>query len=133
MAEGSGTNAVETRAARITGLVSAARRRLVAAALVTGACLAALVALAWIVGGVILDLAAPLPVPLRAAVLAGWWLAVAAAAIVFVIVPALRRPLLEGVALRIERLLGGIQNRLLTVVDLHRGGAATRDVDRSGY
>jgi hypothetical protein len=28
--------------------------------------------------------------------------------------------------MRIERALGGIQNRLLTVLDLHRGGAATR-------
>lgn len=125
MVEGS-RGGLEARAARITGMVSAARQRLVAAALLTGLCLALLVAIAWVVGGVLLDLAAPLPVPLRAIVFAGWWLAVAAAAAVFVFLPALRRPLLEGVALRIERLLGGIQNRLLTVVDLHRGGAATR-------
>jgi hypothetical protein len=44
----------------------------------------------------------------------------------FVILPAVRRPILDVVALRIERALGGIQNRLLTVLDLHRGGAATR-------
>lgn len=45
----------------------------------------------------------------------------------FMFVPALRRPTLDVVALRIERTLGGIQNRLLTVLDLNRGRALTKD------
>ena len=119
-------NSLETRSARLAGLVSAARIRLVAAALAAGLCLAAFLALAWLAGGILLDLIAPLPVLLRTAVFGGWWIAVATALSVFVALPGWRRPLLDSVALRIERALGGIQNRLLTVLDLHRGGAATR-------
>jgi len=117
---------LEVRTARLARLVAGARLRLIAVALAAGILLALFLALAWIVGGVVLDLVAPLPVPLRSAVFAGWWVAVAAALATFVLLPAIRRPVLDSVALRIERLLGGIQNRLLTVLDLHRGGAATR-------
>jgi hypothetical protein len=119
-------NRLQSRAARLTGLVSAARLRLISVALAAGLLLALCLALAWVVGGVLLDLAAPLPVALRSAVLAGWWVAVVGALGMFVVLPAMRRPILDVVALRIERALGGIQNRLLTVLDLHRGGAATR-------
>lgn len=123
---GQNTDRLESRAARIAGIVASARLRLVVTALVAGILLAAFLAVAWVVGGVLLDLAAPLPVALRTVVFAGWWLAVAAALGAFVLLPALRRPCLDAVALRVERLIGGIQNRLLTVVDVHRGGAATR-------
>jgi hypothetical protein len=119
-------NRLEARAARLTELVSGARLRLISVALAAGLLLALCLALAWVVGGVLLDLVVPLPVALRAAVLAGWWGAVLGALGLFVILPAVRRPILDVVALRIERALGGIQNRLLTVLDLHRGGAATR-------
>jgi hypothetical protein len=119
-------NRLETRAARLTELVSGARLRLISVALAAGLLLALCLALAWVVGGVLLDLVVPLPVALRAVVLAGWWGAVLGALGLFVILPAVRRPILDVVALRIERALGGIQNRLLTVLDLHRGGAATR-------
>jgi hypothetical protein len=120
------TNRLDARTAKLAGLVAAARLRLIAVALAAGILLAIFLALAWIVGGVLLDLVAPLPVALRSTVFLGWWGAVAAAVGLFVLLPAVRRPLVDGVALRIERLLGGIQNRLLTVIDLHRGGAATR-------
>jgi hypothetical protein len=120
------TNRLDARTAKLAGLVAAARLRLIAVALAAGILLALFLALAWIVGGVLLDLVAPLPVALRSTVFLGWWGAVAAAVGLFVLLPAVRRPLVDGVALRIERLLGGIQNRLLTVIDLHRGGAATR-------
>ena len=117
---------LDRRTARLAQLVAAARLRLIAVALAAGIFLALFLALAWIVGGVLLDLVAPMPVVLRTAVFLGWWAAVVAAVGLFVLLPAVRRPLIDSVALRIERLLGGIQNRLLTVIDLHRGGAATR-------
>ena len=119
-------NRLDARAARLTELVTAARLRLISVALAAGLLLALCLALAWVVGGVLLDLLAPLPVALRGAVFAGWWGAVLGALGLFVVLPAVRRPILDVVALRIERALGGIQNRLLTVLDLHRGGAATR-------
>ena len=55
-------NRLETRAARLTGLVSGARLRLISVALAAGLLLALCLALAWIVGGVLLDLVVPLPV-----------------------------------------------------------------------
>ncbi|MEN9666092.1 MAG: hypothetical protein RLZZ326_2455, partial [Planctomycetota bacterium] len=119
-------NRLDARAARLTKLVTGARLRLISVALAAGLLLAFCLALAWVVGGVLLDLLTPLPVALRGAVFAGWWGAVLGALALFVILPAVRRPILDVVALRIERALGGIQNRLLTVLDLHRGGAATR-------
>jgi hypothetical protein len=110
------------RAGRIAGIVRRVRLRMVAVALAAGLLLTLFVAIAWLLGGVLLDLAAPLSVPLRVAVCGGLCAALAAATAAFLLLPAWRRPLLEGVALAIERAVGGMHNRLLTVVDLARGG-----------
>jgi hypothetical protein len=112
--------AATARMERLAGLVSRTRSGVLAAILATGLLLVLLAAVAWLIGGVLLDLAAPLPVGGRIAVLAGWWCVVAAAAALFVLAPALRRPSIDAVALRIERALGGMHNRLLTVIDLAR-------------
>ena len=61
-----------------------------------------------------------MPVAGRVAVFAGWWACVAAALAAFLLVPALRRPSLDTVAVLIERAIGGMHNRLLTVIDLAR-------------
>jgi len=114
----------QSRAGRIAAVVSGVRLRMVAVALATGLLLTLAAAIAWVVGGVLLDLAAPLSVPLRVAVCGGWLAVVAAATAAFVLLPAVRRPLVDAVALRIERALGGMHNRLLTVVDIARGGTA---------
>jgi hypothetical protein len=130
-AEGLGATLV-ARAGRIAALVKRVRLRMVAVALAAGLLLTLALAIAWVVGGVLLDLAAPLSVPLRLAVFAGFVAVVAAACAAFLLLPAWRRPLLDGVALAIERALGGMHNRLLTVVDLARGGgraAATRRLE----
>lgn len=120
---------------RLAGLVARTRSGVLAAIFATGLLLVVLASLAWLVGGVLLDLAAPLPVAGRVAVLAGWWCVVAAAAATFVLVPALRRPSIDAVALRIERALGGMHNRLLTVIDLARRvrGQAGTQAAAAGY
>lgn len=114
----------------VARVVSRTRSGLLVAVLATGLLLAVAAAVAWIVGGVLLDLAAPLPVAGRIAVLGGWWLSVVLACAAFVLLPAYRRPSLDAVALRIERVLGGMHNRLLTVVDLARGGGTTGGATR---
>ena len=119
----------ESRAGRIASVVARVRLRMVAVALAAGLLLAVATAIAWFIGGVLLDLAAPLSVPLRVAAVCSWWAMVAAAISAFVLLPAVRRPLLDTVSLRIEKALGGIHNRLLTVVDLARGGHADRTLE----
>ena len=119
----------ESRADRIASVVARVRLRMVAVALAAGLLLAVAAAIAWVVAGVLLDLAAPLSVPLRVAAVCTWWAVVAAAGAAFVLLPAVRRPLLDTVSLRIEKALGGIHNRLLTVVDLARGGHAGRKLE----
>ena len=114
----------------VARVVSRTRSGLLVAVLATGLLLAVAAAVAWVVGGVLLDLAAPLPVAGRIAVLGGWWLSVALACAAFILLPAYRRPSLDAVALRIERVLGGMHNRLLTVVDLARGGGTTGGATR---
>jgi hypothetical protein len=119
----------ESRADRIASVVARVRLRMVAVALAAGLLLAVAAAIAWGVAGVLLDLAAPLSVPLRIAAVCSWWAVVAAAGAAFVLLPAVRRPLLDTVCLRIEKALGGIHNRLLTVVDLARGGHVGRTLE----
>lgn len=119
----------ESRADRIASVVARVRLRMVAVALAAGLLLAVAAAIAWVVAGVLLDLAAPLSVPFRVAAVCSWWAVVAAAVAAFVLLPAVRRPLLDTVSLRIEKALGGIHNRLLTVVDLARGGHAGRRLE----
>jgi len=119
----------ESRADRIASVVARVRLRMVAVALAAGLLLAVAAAIAWVVAGVLLDLAAPLSVPLRVAAVCTWWAVVATAGAAFVLLPAVRRPLLDTVSLRIEKALGGIHNRLLTVVDLARGGHAGRKLE----
>lgn len=114
------TGECDARVTRLAALVRRTRGSLVATVLAAGLLLATAIALAWVAGGVVLDLAAPLSVPGRQAVWCGWWAAVATAVGLFLVAPAARWPLLDAVALRIERAIGDIHNQLLTVVDLAR-------------
>lgn len=121
------TGTFRARTSLVAKLVGQVRVRMVAMAITAGLFLSLSIAISWIVSGVVLDLAVPLSVPMRVMVWCGWWTIVALAVSAFMFVPALRRPTLDVVALRIERTLGGIQNRLLTVLDLNRGRALTKD------
>jgi len=117
----------ESRATRLAALVRRTRRSLVATVLAAGLLLSLAIALAWVVGGVVLDIAAPLSVPGRQAVWCGWWIAVATAVAAFLAAPAMRWPLLDAVTLRIEKAVGDAHNQLLTVVDLARRPTAAGD------
>ncbi len=97
----------DRRVGDLTRLVVLVRGRIIAVTIAAGLLLVVAVAVGWIVGGVLLDLVAPLGVPLRMAAWVGWWLAVAFGCLAFLAVPAWRRPVLDAVALRIERALGG--------------------------
>jgi hypothetical protein len=110
----------DRRVGDLTRLVVLVRGRIITVTIAAGLLLVVALAVGWIVGGVLLDIVAPLGVPLRIAAWIGWWGAVAAGCLAFLAVPAWRRPVLDAVALRIERALGGMQNRLLTVLDLGR-------------
>ena len=126
------TGTLDRRTEKLAGVVSRTRAGIVATVLAAGLLLATACGIGWVLGGVALDLASPLPVGGRVAVWCGWWLVVAAATAAFLVLPAWRRPLLDAVALRIERALGGIHNRLLTVVDLaRRGGGSSTGTDVS--
>ena len=118
------TGTLQSRTSRLAAVVRRVRLSFVATVLAAGLLLAVAIALAWVLGGVILDLAVPLSVPGRVVVWCGWWAAVVAACVAFLLVPAARRPLVDAIALKIERALGGIHNRLLTVVDLARRGGS---------
>ncbi|MDA1039490.1 MAG: hypothetical protein O3A37_04270 [Planctomycetota bacterium] len=109
------------RSAALVRVVSRTRAGLVATVLAAGFCLAVAAAIGWVVGGIILDLVTPLPVEGRVGIFVGWWGCVTAAVIAFLLVPALRRPSLDTVAVLIEQTLGGMHNRLLTVIDIVRG------------
>ena len=114
------THDADSRAVRLTALVRRVRRSFVATVLTAGLLLALAVALGWVVAGVVADLVLPLSVTGRQLVWCGWWAAVAVACGTFLVAPAMRWPLIDGMALRIERVIGDAHNQLLTVVDLAR-------------
>ena len=70
------------------------------------------------------DLLIPLATTFRLLFAVGFWLVLIGSIAGLLVWPALRRLTLEDVALRIERTVGGMHNRLLTVLDLHRADAA---------
>ncbi len=117
---------------QLVQLVSLTRRRLRQNAVWTGVALLVLAATVWLTLCMAVDLLIALPVALRVAAWAGLWLIVASAALLLVLWPALRPMKLVQVAFRIERVLGDMHNRLVTVVDLrqrfgdtHKSDAAT--------
>lgn len=112
------TGSLDSHIQRLARTVWRTRRRFMATVLAAGLLLAVTAAVAWVLGGVLLDLALPLAVPARVAVWCGWWGVVGLGVMGFLLTPAIRRPVVQSIALRIERSLGGIHNRLLTVVDL---------------
>lgn len=114
------THTFNRRAEKLARVVSRTRWRILTAVLVAGLMLATACAVGWVLGGAAIDLAWPLQVGGRVAIWCGWWVVVVAATGAFLLMPAWHRPVLDAVALQIERSLGGIHNRLLTVVDLAR-------------
>ncbi|HTU24964.1 MAG TPA: hypothetical protein VMF30_06180 [Pirellulales bacterium] len=89
-------------------------------ALLVGGTLLVLAAVGWLAAAVAVDLLIPLATGFRLLFAVGFWVVLWAGIPLLVVWPALRRMTLEDVALRIERAVGGMHNRLLTVLDLHR-------------
>ena len=100
-------------------LVERAGRYLRRHALYLGVALVALATLGWMTAAVAVDLLAPLSTSLRVIFGAGFWLLLVATAAGLLVWPALRPMKLKQIALRIEQSIGGMHNRLLTVMDLH--------------
>lgn len=101
----------------LTELVRNTAGRLHRNTLWTGAAWMALAALGWLVAAVGLDMAMPLPVALRVAAWVGFWGVLLIVAGVMLIRPRRHRPAMAHVALMIERAVGGMHNRLVTLLD----------------
>ncbi|HEX4141962.1 MAG TPA: hypothetical protein VHY91_00290 [Pirellulales bacterium] len=104
-------------------LIERASRKLRRHALLIGATLVALVAISWLSVAVAVDLLIPLATMFRLLLAVGFWAVLIGSVAGLLVWPALRRLTLEDVALRIESIVGGMHNRLLTVLDLHRTDA----------
>ncbi len=88
--------------------------------LLVGGVLVLLATIGWLTCAVAVDLLMPLTTAGRVSFAVGFWLLLLGTSAALLGWPALRRLKLEDVALGIERAIGGMHNRLLTVLDLHR-------------
>ncbi|HEY1784606.1 MAG TPA: hypothetical protein VGG30_03625 [Pirellulales bacterium] len=104
-------------------LVVRAGRTLRRHALLIGGTLVALLAIGWLSAAVAVDLLIPMATTFRLFFSVGFWLVLIGSIVGLLVWPATRRLTLEDVALRIENTVGGMHNRLLTVLDLHRAAA----------
>jgi hypothetical protein len=98
-------------------------------ALISGAALVEIATVGWLIGAVAIDMLLPLPVFLRVVVWIGFWVVLLGSAAAMVLFPRLRTLRIEDVALRIERAVGGMHNRLLTVLDIHRQTGRHKDLN----
>ena len=104
-------------------LVGETRRRLRRNAVLTGATVVVAAAVGWLVIAAVLDLLAPLPVPLRVVLGGVFWLLLVGLLLATVAWPALQPLGLDRVAYRIERTVPRMHNRLITVLDVRRRAA----------
>ncbi|MEX2672788.1 MAG: hypothetical protein WD294_11840, partial [Phycisphaeraceae bacterium] len=119
----------------LTQVVGRTGRRLRRNALLTGAALVALTAIGWLLAAVVIDLVLPLPVWGRVTMWVGFWLIASVALGCALVWPMMRRPTREQIALSIEAAIGGMHNRLLTLIDLQQNGNkadAENTLDRKG-
>ncbi len=107
-------------------LILRARRYLRRHALLIGITLLAISTIGWLSAAVAVDLLIPMATTFRVVFAVGFWLVLIGGMIAMLVWPSLRRVTLEEIALRIERTVGGMHNRLLTVLDLHRADAVSK-------
>jgi len=101
-------------------LVTNTRRRLRIGWVVTGGAYALIVSVVTLLVAIMLDSLFPMDVPGRVATLTIVNIVIAFAVALGIVRPTVRRVDLDQVALRIERAVGGLHNRLLTLLDLRR-------------
>jgi len=121
------TEAARGRADALRLQVAETRRRVRRNAVLAGFALTVAAMVGWLLLAAAVDMLVPLPVPLRTAAWAVFWLLGVAGVGLTIFWPAVRPMPLEGVAFRIERALGGMHNRLVSVLDLHRPGGRTSE------
>ncbi|MEX0654773.1 MAG: hypothetical protein WD534_07480 [Phycisphaeraceae bacterium] len=109
------------RSEELVELIRVTRQHLRRNAVLAGAALLVVAAVTWLALASAVDLLVALPVALRVAAFAGLWVVVLTVAAVAVLWPAVRPMSLERVAFQIERVLGNMHNRLVTVLDLRSG------------
>ncbi|HUU11716.1 MAG TPA: hypothetical protein VM431_14410 [Phycisphaerae bacterium] len=110
--------------------VARTRRRLRRNAVLAGFALVVVAAVGWLTLAAGFDMLVPMPVALRVVAWAVLWLLALGGVAAVMVWPAVRPMRLETVAFRMERALGGMYNRLVSVLDLRRGTAKT--TERSG-
>jgi len=98
--------------------IAATRRRLRRNAVLAGFALLVIASAGWLTVAAVADILVAMPVPLRLAAWAVFWLVIVAGLVGVILWPALRPVTLQTVAFRIERALGGMHNRLVSVVAL---------------
>ena len=103
---------------RLAQQVAATRRRLRRNAVLAGFALLVIASVGWLTVASLADILVAMPVPLRVAAWAVSWLVVVGGLGAVVVWPALRPMRLQTIAFRIERALGGMHNRLVSVVAL---------------
>jgi len=113
---------IQQQSEHLAQLVVQTRRRLRRNAVLSGLGLLVVLAVGWLTAGAALDMLAALSVSLRVTVWAIFWVLVLVSVTAMVVWPAVRPMGVEKIAFRIERVLGGMHNRLVTVMDLRRAG-----------
>lgn len=116
-----------TQASDLRQLVVDTRARLRRGMLLTGMAAMVCAALTWLLIGASVDMVVPLPTALRVAVCTVFWLLTLTIALTGIAWPAIRRMREEQIALRIEKTIPGMHNRLLTVLDVCAGARADLD------
>ncbi|MBI1367717.1 MAG: hypothetical protein GC162_03595 [Planctomycetes bacterium] len=95
--------------------------------LISGSAFVELGAVGWLLFAVTLDMLFAMPVAMRVLVWAAFWIILLSALGYGVVWPTFRRRKAEEVALRIERAIGGMHNRLLTVLALDAANGQSRE------
>ncbi len=103
---------------RLAEQVAMTRRCLRRNAVLAGFALLVIASVGWLALAALADILVAMPVPLRIAAWAVFWLVIVGGLGVVVVWPALRPMRLQTIAFRIERALGGMHNRLVSVVAL---------------
>lgn len=86
--------------------------------LITGSAAVEVGVVGFVTAAVIFDMLFPMPVALRVIAWGLFWCVLIGTLVYGVIWPTIRRPKMAEVALRMERSIGGMHNRLLTLMDL---------------
>jgi hypothetical protein len=123
-----------TDAGDLTDLIALTRKRLRRTWLVSGVALLIVAAVGWLLTAAVIDLIAPMPVPMRVLAASVFWLLLVGVLVTAVLWPWLR-PLRDmRVARLIEAVVPSIKNRLISSLDIHQRHAGNgTTINRTFY